>query len=135
MYCPNCGTQNDDSNQYCTNCNEQLKASQGNQQQQHHTYMPPPSPVYAQPTEEPVSVGFWIGIFCINLIPCVGSLVYIIMMFVWAFGDTKKKSLRNFARAQLILMAIVLVLAIVISVMVAVLGISMFNFGYNGLSW
>lgn len=66
--------------------------------------------------EEHVSVLHWIGIFCLNIIPCVGPIVYLIMMFVWAFGSTPKKSLKNFARAQLILSAIALGIMIIISV-------------------
>lgn len=76
---------------------------------------------------EPVSIGQWVGIFCINLIPCVGGLVYIIMMFVWAFGTTAKPSLKNFAKAQLIIIGVVLVLTIIVSIIFAILGVSIFN--------
>ena len=84
------------------------------------------TPSYQQPNynnmsndEEHVSVLHWIGIFCLNIIPCVGPIVYLIMMFVWAFGSTPKKSLKNFARAQLILSAIalgIMIIMIIISV-------------------
>lgn len=56
--------------------------------------------------DEPVSVGMWLGIFLINLIPCIGCLVYIILMFVWAFGNNTKKTLKNFAKAQLIILLV-----------------------------
>lgn len=91
------------------------------------------TPSYQQPNynmsndEEHVSVLMWIGVFCINLIPCVGSLVYIIMMFVWAFGSTPKKSLKNFARAQLILVAVVLVLVIVAVIISVATGAAVFG--------
>lgn len=83
-----------------------------------------------------MTVGGWIGVFCINLIPCVGSLVYLIMMFVWAFGSTPKKSLKTFARAQLIIMAIVLVLTIIVLVILFASGFFVANqfYSYNR-SW
>ena len=60
--------------------------------------------------DEHVSMGQWLGIMALGLIPCVGTLVYTIMLFIWAFGDTKKKSLKTFSRAALIMTAISAVL-------------------------
>lgn len=108
-------------------------------QYQQPTYQqtPPPPPQYQQPMYqqpvtqqnnagiEHVSVGGWIGIFCINLIPLVGWLIYIIMLFVWAFGDTKKKTLKNFARATLLISAILIVLAILAFTAAAIAGVSL----------
>ena len=74
-----------------------------------------------------MSVGAWVGVFCINLIPCVGSLVYLIMMFVWAFGNTPKKSLKTFAKAQLLILAVVLVLVIIVYAIVLATGVSLTN--------
>ena len=48
--------------------------------------------------EEEVSVGEWIITFIIFSIPIVGF----IMLFVWGFGDNTKPSKRNWARAMLI---------------------------------
>lgn len=55
----------------------------------------------------------WILRSCIPLIPIVGPIVYIVMIFVWALGDTPKKSLKTWAQAQLILAAIGIALTIV----------------------
>lgn len=66
---------------------------------------PSNTPVY---TEEPVSLGTWIGILLLGLVPCVN----LIMLFVWAFSEGKK-SRQNWARAALIVGAIVFVLYIV----------------------
>lgn len=91
------------------------------------------TPSYQQPNyvqnnvnnqDEHMSVLAWIGVFCLNLIPCVGNLVYIIMMFVWAFGNTPKKSLKTYARAQLLILAIVLVLFIIVLIISAIAGVS-----------
>ena len=69
-------------------------------------------PPYNDPNAEHVSTLSWIGIFCINLIPFIGYLVYLVMLFVWAFGSTPKRSLKTFAQAQLIVSAVVIGLVI-----------------------
>lgn len=58
---------------------------------------------------KPVTVGQYIGYSILFGIPVIG----IIMLFVTAFGSDKSKSLRNFAKAQLVLYAIGIVLAII----------------------
>ena len=116
----------DNSSQY----NEQYNANYSNyNNQQYNNNQPYGAPQQYQAPQQPVedehvSIAHWIGLFCLNLIPCVGGLVYIIMMFVYAFGSTPKKSLKNFARAQLILLAIVVALCIVLSIILAVVGFS-----------
>lgn len=62
--------------------------------------------------EEPVSFKNWILTFLIQLIPFVGSLVYMVMLFVWSFGSNTNRSKRNWARATLIMMLLSLVLLI-----------------------
>jgi hypothetical protein len=107
-------------------------------------YRPPvyQPPVYNQPTYQPVmpqsyapdehvSVGGWIGIFCINLIPLIGWLIYIIMLFVWAFGDTKKKTLKNFAKANLVIFAIFFVFGIAAVIFMAIAGFSLTEYFDN----
>jgi hypothetical protein len=81
------------------------------------TYAPGPSP-YVQPSsysnygEQPVSVGEWLVMFLIFMIPCVG----IIMMFVWAFSSNTPTSKSNLCKAYLIFTGIMLVLSILLSV-------------------
>ena len=67
-------------------------------------YRPPYYP--QQPAEEPVSVLGWIGRSLIPYIPFVGGLVYLIMLFLWMGDNTKQETFRNWAKAQLIVMAI-----------------------------
>ena len=64
--------------------------------------------------EEPMSMGEWLIVFLISMIPCVN----IIMLFVWAFSSTEKKSKANYAKAMLIWWLICIVLSIVISIAV-----------------
>lgn len=79
-------------------------------------YNPQPNAYYGSnmpQQDETVSMGQWFGLFALNLIPCVGGLIFIIMLFVYAFGSTPKKSLKNFARVMLIIEAVAIVLMIV----------------------
>ena len=52
--------------------------------------------------EEPVKISEWVLAMVLMLIPCVN----IIMMFVWAFSSTEKKSKSNFFKAYLIFFGI-----------------------------
>lgn len=52
--------------------------------------------------EEPVKVSEWVLALVLMMIPCVN----IIMMFVWAFSKTEKKSKSNFFKAYLIFFGI-----------------------------
>ena len=50
--------------------------------------------------EEPVGVGEWTGLLAlVTFVPCIG----VILMLVWAFGNTEKKSKANFCKAFLII--------------------------------
>ena len=53
-----------------------------------------------------VTTGQWILRMLINLIPCVGPIIYFIMLFVWMNDKTKEDTSANWAKAQLIWIAI-----------------------------
>lgn len=105
---PQYQAQNQDSNYY------------GQQQQ----YNQPPVNVYnvQQPSQDPtlipVSVGGWIGVYLLSMLP----IINLIMMFVWAFSSGTKKSLQNYARAMLIMALIAVVLVIILVVILAAAG-------------
>ena len=106
--CNNCGTSLHDSATFCTNCGASVPAS-----------YPAYNPV-APAAKESISVGGWIGRSLIPCIPLVGSIVYLIMLFIW-MGDTKKEdTFRNWAKAQLIVMAIVVGLSIILGIVFGV---------------
>lgn len=52
--------------------------------------------------EEPIKVSEWLLTMLVLAIPCVN----LIMLFVWGFGGSEKRSKANFCKAQLIWMAI-----------------------------
>lgn len=61
------------------------------------------------PNKEVMSMGSWLVTLLIMMVPCVN----IIMYFVWAFGNGNENR-KNFCRAGLIMMAIVIVLYIIL---------------------
>ena len=68
-------------------------------------------PAYQQPVvDETVGVGEWM----LTTLLCCIPIVNIVLMFVWSFGNNTKPSKKNWARAALIWVAIVLVLYIIL---------------------
>ena len=76
-----------------------------------------PVAYYPQPEEDDddavVSVGAWIGRRLFLLIPCVGPLVYFILLFVWAGDDSREESSRNWAKAQLWVLLFLMLLSLI----------------------
>lgn len=69
-------------------------------------------PVYYQPQSD-MSIGEWVGTLILTCIPLVGF----ICLIVWAASSSdEKKSRKNWAIAQLIVMAIMTVLSIALTV-------------------
>ena len=64
--------------------------------------------------EEPVSIGEWIITLLVMMIPCVNF----IMMLIWAFSSSTKKSKSNLCKAYLIVLGIVLGIYLLIAVFV-----------------
>lgn len=120
MYCPNCNKTFPDSHVFCDNCGGKLVNGNGNASPQPpvQNYQPAPAynpaPGYAPPankypTNETVSTIGWVGYFILFAIPLIGFIT----MLVLAFGNPKKKSVRNYARAVLIMAVIGIVLGAV----------------------
>lgn len=126
---------------YYNNCNEYRSNNDSNSNYQQPYQDPyqqqfyqdpyqqpyPQQPYYQQPPysqqmelEEPVKMSEWMITWLIMLIPCVN----IIMMFVWAFSKTEKKSKSNFFKAYLVFMGILLVLYLLIFMLFMAAGVS-----------
>lgn len=140
--CPKCNTLNNDVNVFCESCGNALPnenpapqaPAQEAPQPQYQQYQPVP-PMYAMPPQfnenmlpeeyKPVSVGKYILYSIIFAIPIVGF----IMLIVTAFSGSTNKSLKNYARAMLVMYAIGIVLGIILSIAMAFLGFSLMDSG------
>ncbi len=60
--------------------------------------------------EPSMSFVHWIVILLLPYIPLIGSFAYLVLQLVWAFGRTASTTRKNWARANLLMMAIGLIL-------------------------
>ena len=70
--------------------------------------------------EEPMRMGEWMITLLIMMIPCVN----LVMMFVWAFSKTEKKSKSNYFKASLLMSAIIFGIYLVMVILIAAIGIA-----------
>lgn len=158
--CPMCNALNNDENQYCEVCGASLAVSQGTPYEQPMQEPPAQNAYYAQPQAQPqtqpqpqqpygyqqppfmtpygvneamlpeeykpVSVLTYIGYNLLFCIPLVGFIV----LLVTAFSGNQKKSLKNYARAVLIMGLISFALCFIIGTLVAVLGAGTLDYYY-----
>jgi len=101
-----------------TNAYEQ-PSYQSSYQSSYQAATPAPTQNYAG-LEEPVTKGEWALCYFLMMIPCVGF----IMMFVWAFSSTEKKSKSNFFKVQLIFMGIIFALYLLLFLFALFMGIA-----------
>lgn len=73
--------------------------------------------------EEPVSLGEWLIAMLLMCIPCVN----IVLMFVWAFSGSVKKSKSNFFKASLIATGVYIVLCVIMMILMSVGMIAAFD--------
>ena len=131
--CPYCGTINIDTknvqrtrdygNDYQDNNRQDYYVQQNDPQYNRNQYNAGyQQPVYSgyDRSYEPVSIGSWIGVWLLTCIPIVGF----IMLIVWACGGTRKQSLKNWARAQFIILLILILIGVIA-------GLIMYATGYN----
>ncbi len=135
MICRNCGGEYPDYKDNCPNCgtrnpnvsyNSQYSSPQnsGNRNGGQYGYQQPVNTVYVNEPDvhydEHVSIGGWIGRWIVMCIP----IVNIIMLFVWAFGGSRKYSLKTWARARLLLALIVIIALLITVIVLAVSGVN-----------
>lgn len=120
MECKNCGNSYPDYAENCPACGAYnpyaYKAQQERQprhSQEQPQYQQPVNNIYVSDDmyhyDEHVSTWGWIGRWLIMCIPIVGF----IMLFVWAFGGTRKRSLKTWARAHLFLSLIGIIVSVI----------------------
>lgn len=153
MICKNCGRQiqNETAN-FCEYCGfsfrEQTQAARPEGGQNFYSKPdvqqgPIPVNVFGQPRtevqqpgiqEKPISFLSWLGTYALLLVPYVGWLIFIVMLFVWAFGNNTPATKKNWARVTLIFVGIVtvfVILFIIIFYVPMLQQIMSGNFDYN----
>lgn len=148
--CNKCGAELEEGALYCGSCGAEVNAApeapaseepvQAAEAPVQTTVVPAPeapeggnSAGAKKPDDDglPVSLGTWICRDLLMLIPCVGGLIYIIMLFVWAFDTKYNSTSRNWAKGKLIFigisLALVIVALIIYAVVFAVIGTSVSN--------
>ncbi len=106
---PNAGEQNYNQNY---NQNQNYSQNSGYNYQDNYNYNT--GNQYNQMYESgqpssPMSLGDWLLTLLAAMIPCFGIIIY----FVWAFSKSTNVNRRNFCRAQLIIMGVVLVIYLI----------------------
>lgn len=112
MQCKVCGrnTANENAN-YCEYCGSSYRDNvPGNTESYSISNSQPVINSNNETTEKPISFGNWMGSMLLMFIPIIGFFIYLVMMFVWAFGSDTPQSKKNWARASLVVMIICLVL-------------------------
>ena len=127
MFCESCGNKLPIGAKFCAGCGAKTEtvqpayaaaapAAQRPVPPPVHTppaqaaYVPPRPPSYSgQSGSEPLRVGQYMGMFLLMCVP----ILNIILLFMWSFGSPANLNQKNFARASLILGAVMLIFWIV----------------------
>ena len=103
MYCKKCGGKLESYASNCAFCGAPVEKYDANmeyiKQENSHNEV------------KHMTVWKWIGLDLINIIPVVGWVIYLVLMFKWAFGSTKDLSLKGYAKSRLLLMLIAIILS------------------------
>jgi hypothetical protein len=128
MFCANCGIKLQEGAKFCGSCGVKTEPVQPTSAGPAPMSPNQPSSVYSspaqtapsyqqayappqytacsgQPVDEPLRVGQYIGMFLLMCVP----ILNIILLFMWGFGSSANLNKKNFARAALILCAIMLI--------------------------
>lgn len=96
MYCSKCGKNIPDNSQNCNYCGAPTNTHKS------------PSQPYTHEDTSPLSMGNFFVMMLIAAIP----IVNIIILCVWAFGSDVNVNRKNYARAQLIIILIAMLISI-----------------------
>lgn len=135
MFCPSCGKSNPDDSKFCESCGSNMNEPSATPPVSSSTAPPPPPPPVYQPVQpvaypsaqngmtdlnKPMGVGGYLGmiliLFAINLVPILGQLANMVLLFIWSFGSAVNTNKKNLARAILILMLILIAIGVFLSV-------------------
>lgn len=137
MFCENCGSKLPDGSKFCGGCGTRMEATkpvykapvqpeipaQAYHPQnipQNYTSQPPASyHTTLQMNTEPLSIGQFIVMFLLLSVP----ILNFVLLFMWGFGKSVNINKRNYARAIIIISAIMLIVWILIGgVIIATMG-------------
>ena len=145
MFCEKCGKELQEGAKFCEGCGAPTQAAPAEVKAPVQEEVKPapvekeaaPAPqvvnnFYQEEKRDAVGVAGWIFRPLLALIPIAGPIVYLIMLFVWAGDKSKEKSFNNWAKAQLIVMAIAIVLLIIFFTVFGTKYITFFKHLTNG---
>jgi hypothetical protein len=67
-------------------------------------------------SERPMSLGNWLVIYLLPLIPMIGMVLFLVVLFSWGFGSNVAQTKKNWARATMIfVLVMILMLSVIIS--------------------
>ena len=58
-----------------------------------------------------MTVGKWLGLMFLPVLPGIGAVIYLVLMFKWGFGAHNDRTLKSYARANLLVMLLAFILA------------------------
>lgn len=96
---------------------QNIYGQSGYQQPPYQNYQSNP---YIGDMEEPMSVKEWLIVDLLMLIPCVN----LILVFVWAFSSTEKRSKSNYFKANLIFAGCILAFYLVLVIIAVMAGVA-----------
>lgn len=123
MICNKCGGELEEDALFCAGCGAEVERAAENEATQapEAEAARQEAPVIREPQSgATVSMGTWICRYLINLIPCVGTLVFIIMLVIWSTDKKYDETSRNWAKASLIFVGISFVAVIILAAVIGV---------------
>lgn len=74
--------------------------------------------------EKPMTMWKWIGFYLLNCIPAIGQIIVLVLLFKWSSKKNPDKSLQGFAKANLFVLLLVVILCILL---IALVFLGVFN--------
>lgn len=129
-FCPKCRNTVEDNIEHCPACKTHMPIIENRKLQEiddiykHNNYEVPEVDAEEiknensnlQSEKQVVSIGAWAMRMVIPIIPFIGPIIYLIMLFIWINDSSKEKSVSNWAWAQLIVMGIIIVVSVILGI-------------------
>ena len=103
MYCKKCGGKLESYASNCAFCGTPVEKYNSNAE-----YVKPEKKVI---TIKPMTMWKWVGLTLLPLLIPVGTIIYLVLMFKWAFGKNPDLTLKGFAKSALFMMVLLAIAA------------------------